>query len=75
MKLSICFTDDIKTYKNGCMVMVLGVNLYIYVFFMILPYFKVFINIHEYANYIFYISDHRKKGMCLSFNLVTRLVL
>ena len=31
---------------------------------------KVFINIHDYANLIIYISEHRKKGMFLSFNLV-----
>ena len=37
--------------------------------------FKVFINIHEYANEMIYISDHRKNGMCLSFNLVPSLVV
>ena len=36
--------------------------------------FKVFINIHEYANY----SLHLRlwdKGICLTFNLVPRLVV
>ena len=37
--------------------------------------FKDFINIREYAIEIIYISDHRKKGMCLSFNVVPHLVL
>ena len=36
--------------------------------------FKVFINIHEYANEIIYISDHTKNNFCLSFNLVQSLV-
>ena len=38
--------------------------------------FKVFINIYEYANKIkcIYISDHTKKDLCLSFNLVPGLV-
>ena len=44
-----------------------------YVFYLI---FKVFINIHEYANGVIYmyISDHRKNGLCLSFNLVPSFV-
>ena len=37
--------------------------------------FKVFINIHEYADGMIYISDRRKKSMCLSFNVVPHLVL
>ena len=36
--------------------------------------FKVFINIHEYANKIISIFDHGLKGLCLSFNLVPHLV-
>ena len=36
--------------------------------------FKVFINIHEYANKIFCILDHEIKGLCLSFNLLPSLV-
>ena len=36
--------------------------------------FKVFINIHEYANDIIYKSDHTKNDLCLSFNLVPSLV-
>ena len=37
--------------------------------------FKVFIKIHEYANYIICISDCGVKGMCLSFNLIPSLVV
>ena len=37
--------------------------------------FKVFINIHEYANKIIYKSDHMTKGQCLHFNLVPSFVL
>ena len=37
--------------------------------------FKDFINIREYAIEIIYISDHEKKGTCLSFNVVLHLVL
>ena len=37
--------------------------------------FKEFINIRDYAIKIIYISDHRKKVMCLSFNVVPHLVL
>ena len=37
--------------------------------------FKDFINIREYAIEIIYISDHGKKGTCLSFNVVQHLVL
>ena len=33
-------------------------------------FLKGFINIREYANEIIYISGHRKKGTCLSFNVV-----
>ena len=36
--------------------------------------FKVFINIHEYANDMIYRSDHTKNNLCLSFNLVPSLV-
>ena len=32
--------------------------------------FKVFINIHEYANKIICTFDHGVKGLCLSLNLV-----
>ena len=45
------------------------------VFFSLTSFLKVIINIREYANEIIYISDHRKKGMCLSFNLVPYLML
>ena len=44
------------------------------VFLGFLSHIKVFINIHEYANEMVYISDHRKNGLCLSFNLVPSLV-
>ena len=46
----------------------------IVVFYDFYLIFKVFINIHEYANGMIYISDHRKNGLCLSFNLVPSLV-
>ena len=36
---------------------------------------KDFINIREYAIEIIYISDHRKKGTYLCFNVVPHLVL
>ena len=48
--------------------------MFIYGFFRILSHFKVFINIHEYANEKIYISDYKKNGMRLSFNLVPSLV-
>ena len=48
---------------------------YLWVFITILFIFKVFINIHKYANWTIYISDHRKKDMCLIFNLTPILVL
>ena len=51
-------------------------------FFMIFPYFflffNVFINIHEYtncANKRIIIFDQEIKFLCLSFNLVTNLVV
>ena len=48
---------------------------YLRCFFMIFYLiFKVSINIHEYANGMLYISDHRKNCLCLSFNLVSSLV-
>ena len=40
---------------------------------MTFPYFSIFSNIHEYANFpnkIIYKSDHEIKGLCLSFYLV-----
>ena len=56
--------------------MVLGLNLFIYdVFYEFYLMFKDFINICEYAIEIIYISDHGKKGMRLSFNVVLYLVL
>ena len=51
---------------------VLGLNMFIYVLYDFTSFFKVFINIPEYANYI---SDYRKKVMCLSFNLTPSLAL
>ena len=36
---------------------------------------KVFINIHEYANKVICISGHWIKGICLTFDLVPRLVV
>ena len=55
--------------------LILDWNLLIYgVFYDFYLIFKVFINIHEYANWMIYISGHRKHGLCLSFNLVPSLV-
>ena len=34
--------------------------------------FKVFINIHEYANYVICISGHGMKGICHTFYLIPR---
>ena len=45
------------------------------VFLLVLPHFLRFSLIREYANEINYISDHRKKGMCLSFYVVLYLML
>ena len=44
-------------------------------FFMVSLTFKVFINIHESANKIICISCHGIKGICLTFNLVSSLVV
>ena len=55
----------------------LGLKLVIYgdLFYDFLLIFKVFINIHEYADYLICISCHGMKGICLAFNLVPRLVV
>ena len=45
------------------------------VFYMISNSFKVFINIHEYANQIICISGYGMKGICLTFNLVQSFVV
>ena len=53
-----------------------GVDIHLFMFFYDFTLlFKIFINIHEYANKMIYISDNRNKGMCLSFNLAPSLVL
>ena len=45
-------------------------------FFYDFPFiFKVFINIHDYANKVICISGHRMKGICITFYLVPRLVV
>ena len=44
-------------------------------FFSFTSFLKVFINVRENENEIIYISGHRKKGMCLGFNLVPYLML
>ena len=55
---------------------VLGLkSIYLLCCFMISPYFKVFININEYANEIICISGHGMKGICLTFDLVRSLVV
>ena len=45
------------------------------VFMSFTSFLKGFINIYEYANEIIYISDHGKKGTCLSFNVVPFFIL
>ena len=37
--------------------------------------FEVFVNIHEYANYLICTSSHGMKRMCTAFNLVPSLVV
>ena len=37
-------------------------------FYDFTSFFKVFINIYEYANYVIYMSDYKRKGMRLIFN-------
>ena len=55
--------------------LILDWNMFIYgIFYDYHLIFKVLINIHEYANGMIYMSDHRKHGPCLSFNLVPSLV-
>ena len=49
--------------------------MFIYAFLWFYLIFKDFINIYNDTNKIIYISDHRKKGMYLSFNLTPILVL
>ena len=44
-------------------------------FYDFTSFFKVFIDIHKYANKMIYKSDHRKNDMCLSPNLTPILVL
>ena len=45
------------------------------VFLLVLPHFLRFSLIREYANEIIYISNNRKKGMCISFYVVPYLML
>ena len=45
------------------------------VFLLVLSHLLRFSLIREYANEIIYKSDHRKKGMCLSFYVVPYLML
>ena len=74
--MSNFFTDDIKTCNNvGLMMVWAEICLFMVFVFSFTSFFKVFINIREYANEIIYISDHRKKGKCLSFNVVPYLML
>ena len=43
-------------------------------FMIFISFLRVFINSHEYANGMIYISDHTKNDLCLSFNFVQSLV-
>ena len=69
MDLSNCNIDDIKTCNNDITGMKSA-----YLYFHDFPlFFRIFIYIHQYANYanmITCIFDHEMKGICLSFNLV-----
>ena len=47
----------------------------LFMFFNILTHFKVFINIHTYANQIVCIFDKEANGRCLSFYLVQNFVI
>ena len=54
----------------------LGLKSIIYGVFMICPIIlKVFINIHEYANYVICISGHGMTAMCQAFKLVLSSVV
>ena len=68
-------TDDINMqqwwFDDG-----LGLKSVIYGLFYDFPLiFKVFMNIHEYAKQAICISGHGMKGICLTFNMVPRLVV
>ena len=55
--------------------LILDWNLFIYGgFYDFYLNFKDFINIHEYANGMIYISDQTKNDLGLSFNMVPSLV-
>ena len=62
--MSNCITDDIKSCNNGGFIMFWAeICLFIvFLFLKILPHFKVFISIHEYANSIIYISTIERKA-------------
>ena len=51
------------------------ISVYLWCFYDISLIFKVFINIHEYANYLICIFDNGIKGLCLSFDSVPNLVV
>ena len=73
MDLSNCNIAHIKTCNNDNILMKSA-----YLYFNEFPFFSVFINFHEYANYanvITCIFDHERKGLCLSFILVQTLVI
>ena len=72
---SICITADINLqqwwFDDG-----FGLkSVYLLCFYEFYLMLKAFINIREYAIEIIYISDHRKKDKCLSFNVLPHLVL
>ena len=51
-------------------------NMFIYVvFYDFTSFLKDSFDIHKYANSMNYKSDHRKKNMCLRYNLTPILVL
>ena len=71
--MSNCTTDD---KKQTNLQRWFGAEICLFVvFLLVLPHFLRFSLIRKYANEIMYISDHRKKGMCLSFYVVPYLML
>ena len=61
-------------HDDGLMMVLAEICLFI-VFYDFYLFFKVFINIHEYANKIICMSEHGVKDHCLSFNLVPSLAV
>ena len=64
-------TDDKQNLQRW-----FGAEICLFILFLLaLSHFLRFSLNPEYANEIIYISDHRKKGMCLSFYVVPYVML